>query len=641
MSGRSGVFAVIRLRFPSGGSEGWRGAGLVVAKEGLDVDTRALVDERESEIFGTWISVEASSREEALQELDAMRLSVGSAAVIRVEPTIEDGSTWYRLHVRGDLDEAATVGDLLEHLNARAQSGEVYTLLREDDDAGAVALEAYLPSYAEFAELFEALAAAVAAARDCGGEGEAAFIAEAGLSDVLLHGVTVDSTGTALLTFDPHGGSEEEYAPFSAHVEAVARIEAGYRAWLDEHDSETRLQRWAGLAGFIRPDGTWLVEPSFTGVRAFAEGRAAFKEAQRWGYLDAQGEVAVEPGYIEASNFQGGRARVRVSSSSPAKFGLYYGFIDAAGAVKVAFDYKDAGHFFEGRAAVQLGQRWGFVDDEGRRVVELRWGQAFQFSGGRALVCEKGPFDDGPHTWGFIDAQGGIAIPLELESAWLFAEGRARAMQRGKWGFLGASGDWVIDPTWDGLGDFADARAVVAMSGSYGLIDRDGAVVVEPSFEQLTPRGPLFEARRGDAVGYIDKDGNVVVEIGHAAVGDPRDGIIPVRPHADGPWGYRTREGEWLIEPRFEEAFPFSGGRAIVAVSDCEWAIVNRVGKIEHEFEGWITDASHFAENGVAYVARQALYGLVRTDGTLLIEIALEHLGGFEGDAIDVQFRTP
>ena len=58
--------------------------------------------------------------------------------------------------------------------------------------------------------------------------------------------------------------------------------------------------------------------------------------------------------------------------------------------------------------------------------------------------------------------------------------------------------------------------------------------------------------------------------------------LIPAK--KDGKYGYVNREASWIVEPRFDLAFPFFDGLALIAIRK-----KNLLGKVAHRY-GYIDD---------------------------------------------------
>ena len=63
--------------------------------------------------------------------------------------------------------------------------------------------------------------------------------------------------------------------------------------------------------GFIDKNGKVVIEPQFDGADAFSEGLARVKKDRKWGFIDKSGKVVIEPQFDWVSDFSEGLAKVR------------------------------------------------------------------------------------------------------------------------------------------------------------------------------------------------------------------------------------------------------------------------------------------------------------------------------------------
>ena len=111
------------------------------------------------------------------------------------------------------------------------------------------------------------------------------------------------------------------------------------------------------------------------------------------------------------------------------------GFIDSSGQVVFGETYDVAHAFSEGRAAVQVGDRWGYLDPS------ARWSSS--------------PGSSGPAR-----SRSGLAA----------------VQQGGRWGFVGPDGELAIEPAYTAAQAFRGALALVTDGSGTYYIDSGQAV---------------------------------------------------------------------------------------------------------------------------------------------------------------------
>jgi hypothetical protein len=128
--------------------------------------------------------------------------------------------------------------------------------------------------------------------------------------------------------------------------------------------------------GFIDKDGELVIEldEDFGAAGPFSEGLAPVFDRRRQletgecsvGYVDKDGEWAIEPQFCEAHPFVEGLARVRTGRDSSE---TSYGFIDTDGRLVINDDYMMVWDFYNGLAKA-FDEDWdgGYIDKDGRWV---------------------------------------------------------------------------------------------------------------------------------------------------------------------------------------------------------------------------------------------------------------------------------
>lgn len=296
-----------------------------------------------------------------------------------------------------------------------------------------------------------------------------------------------------------------------------------------------------GQWGFIDAEGRLAVSPRFDFADEVVGGLSAVRVGTVWGYARPDGTLPVEPQYVAAGRFEGRLAPVRSVSE-----GWFY--IDETGARIGEAGYDSAEPLSDGRGAVRRGLLWGYVDDEGAVAVEPQFAAAGPFVDGLAPVqtadgwryidrdgqvafggafAEASPFSDvglapvrevGSEVWKYIDRDGQIALNSTFEEAAPFSEGVAVVRVDGRAAMIGQDGDYLIVPKLVEAESFSEGRAAVRFNSRWTYVRRDdGLIVTSPAFTSARPfRGGLGQVTTGSGdnlrIGYVDRDGEYVWE---------------------------------------------------------------------------------------------------------------------------------
>lgn len=160
---------------------------------------------------------------------------------------------------------------------------------------------------------------------------------------------------------------------------------------------------------------------------------------------------------------------------------------------------------------------FGYVDAENRFVIAPQFDYAMRFEGDYAVVS-KG------NRYGYIDRQGKLVLKTKYYKVGGYSEGYFRVQEKkgGPWTFLNVEGKRAISASYLYAGGFHDGMAVFAKHDKkgktvYGYIDKRGVVVVKPVYDYafdfvdgygkvirgITEVQPLY--------GYVDTKGEAVV----------------------------------------------------------------------------------------------------------------------------------
>lgn len=234
-----------------------------------------------------------------------------------------------------------------------------------------------------------------------------------------------DASGSRLLDVE-----YTELTPFFSNGYARTRNEKGNVIYIDT-DGLTRVvpdEKYKNLGilndsriaaslegkyGYLDESGTPLTEFKWDAITAFNEVGAACKDG-KWAIIDSKGKEKTEYLYdkIVTDEYEIACLQSRLF----VQIGETYKLINNKGKEISSEKYDDAKVFSEdGYAAVCKEGKWGFVDIDGKLVIDYQYDDALSFSNGYAAVC----IDD---MWGYIDTENHLIIDAELISATSFSK---------------------------------------------------------------------------------------------------------------------------------------------------------------------------------------------------------------------------
>ena len=277
------------------------------------------------------------------------------------------------------------------------------------------------------------------------------------------------------------------------------------------YDYRTRPTKWS----YIAPTTDNVLMPAFDG--------------EKWGYINSDGGVVLEPQFDEATAFTGdGIAAV-------AKNGLYYA-INVAGD-KYGVDDNPNSSRIQGLAyafgkcfQAKKDGKYGFFDfDYNQILTSLQFDEVTRASYG-VVVAKNGS------EWGIYCLSDGSLIKGGIEDVAVtsygsvFSEGRGMIKIGGRWHLVNTSGEDIISET------FADAKAP----------ESEGYIAVADDAERW---------------GFINDNGEHVIDYKYIDAYSFSDDVAAVKMYNDR-WVYISARDIPISEETFEEATPFHGGVA-------------------------------------------------------------------------------
>ncbi|MFZ2959028.1 MAG: WG repeat-containing protein [Candidatus Ozemobacteraceae bacterium] len=136
----------------------------------------------------------------------------------------------------------------------------------------------------------------------------------------------------------------------------------------------SRSVRFHNKFGFYRSDGTFTIAPSLDTARAFEDTGVILAEEAGFWRLIRPGDREMSPIlFRSAGEVQENMCWVQMYNTKR------YGFIDHNGNIVIEPIYDDAKGFHRDRAAVRKGKLWGFINSKGEVAIPLEYDDVSSF----------------------------------------------------------------------------------------------------------------------------------------------------------------------------------------------------------------------------------------------------------------------
>jgi hypothetical protein len=330
---------------------------------------------------------------------------------------------------------------------------------------------------------------------------------------------------------------------------------------------------------FIDTKGELIHPFAFQAVRDFSEGLAAVKLDNRWGYINAQGQIVIKPQFTQAGDFHEGRAWIRQSREEG------FRYIDSEGNIKTEIQFSEAKNYQFGVAIARevATGKVGLLNTDGSWRVKPQYQTIREFSPqGYAEYKTKAGVNIG-----LLHHSGKEITPAQYRDFTAFVEGFAVVRGDKGYNLMDSTGNFVSQRWFDEVIAFNEGLAPVKSGKLWGYINPQGDYKIKPQF---TEASAFFEyiALVRDTQGsyYIDTLGNRVdtskpdtlpysptalrdwVNVSNAEETLPRSqGMIAFK--RNGLWGFikdtlEKADSRILVSPRYHEVTPFYNGFARV-----------------------------------------------------------------------------
>ncbi len=234
--------------------------------------------------------------------------------------------------------------------------------------------------------------------------------------------------------------------------------------------------------------------------------------------------------------------------------------------------------------------------------------------------------------------------------------------QEDKYGFLDETGKEVIPFIYDEAEPFYYGHAIVRIDDLYGVIDFDGEYILEPNYRSIddfnalfTDRpetGEYFKARETDGTlsvfntngknilsidgvvnyewldyedlfrftedglyGIVDTSGKYVLDCIYEGISPFSEGLAVFK--KEDKYGYVNVSGEIIIENTYDDATDFKNGIASVKTDEL-WSAINQ--EEEVLFDQQFPIYFNFNEEGNSIIQEKALYGIIDSEGNIVLE---------------------
>ncbi len=321
-----------------------------------------------------------------------------------------------------------------------------------------------------------------------------------------------------------------------------------------------------------------------------------------------------------------------------------WGYMDGEGRMVIDFKYDLAGDFNEGYASVALNRMPCLIDINEKRVVDTG---AYQFIGmySDGLV----PVMDYKFKRYYLNNKGKVVIslPADIYDAGVFRNGLARVgkkvdIKQNKFGFdisnlgykftfIRKDGSYLTDFIFDDADDFFESVTRVMQGTKFGLLDKSGKLIVEPKYSNMSDfMDGIAVVELTGKFGYIDTTGFELIKPQYEYAKAFSNGLAAVS--IEGKFGFINLDNQLVIPAKYDDVRPYAEGRAGVQELG-KWAFVDNKGN--YIYQPYFEEVAFFNE-GLCPVKLKGKYGAIDHAGKVVVPFQFEFVGVFEDGVAEI-----
>lgn len=246
----------------------------------------------------------------------------------------------------------------------------------------------------------------------------------------------------------------------------------------------------------------FVIPPTYEEAEIYDDSYSLVKKDGKYGFINHSGEMITKLEYSVAKHHNDKLILVQKDDK--------FTFLDKNILSGRQFDFAGTPEFTEeydmvissytdGYSIVMLGGKYGYIDENGEKVIPLMYDEVTLFNGQFAAVKMD-------NKWGAIDKGNGKMIDFKYQEMRCF-DGKNTVVRKGKkWGIIDIEEKPVLPIKYKFISDFNTDKVALAKKGkSWGLINHTGKTVID--FEYDLDESYIDLLQLTDGYVWLQKDG--------------------------------------------------------------------------------------------------------------------------------------
>lgn len=155
--------------------------------------------------------------------------------------------------------------------------------------------------------------------------------------------------------------------------------------------------------------------------------------------------------------------------------------------IESIYDYVEDDSFYdmrfsvEGLALVNLNKLYGYIDKDGKSIIDFQYIIANRFENGFGIVVNQ------KNKYGVINAQNETVVDFKYEEIYSFDENLFVVKLNQKYGLVNTLNFIVLEITYEEIGELISDRSIIKIkeeqNEKYGYINSKGEIVIKPIYK--------------------------------------------------------------------------------------------------------------------------------------------------------------
>ncbi|MCW3076144.1 MAG: hypothetical protein JWO32_753 [Bacteroidetes bacterium] len=181
-------------------------------------------------------------------------------------------------------------------------------------------------------------------------------------------------------------------------------------------------------------------------------------------------------------------------------------------------------------------------------------------------------------------------------------------------GFIDSTANIKIAPQYDSVSDFSEGLSVVNKNDTVFYINKENINPFNHYYSEAYPfKNGIAVVKQENKWDFINRQGQIISG-NYEEVNELSNMVYVIK--INGKYGAINNLGQTIIEPRFQKLGDFKNEYAYY-IEEGKYGFVSKSGYVHKAEFDWI---SNFNEKNIAVIKQNSLFGLINSDGRIILE---------------------